>query len=401
MATAATRAPAGTRLTWLDSMKGISILWIAFFHFFGTYQNGRFPSALGPHYFSSFIQQCAPTSSLETVGCGAQGFYVAVASVGFHAVAVFLILSGFGLTFSLARTGEPDGGWLGWYRGRLLRLFPMYWLAHIVYLLSPFISRPEPLDYRFILSFLGDRIWPVDTIFYYINPAWWYFGLLVELYLVFPLLFRLLQKIGPLWFLVFCGAATLVSRYLLLMVIGAHGYYVQGAFFGARLWEFAAGMALGWVYRRNQAAAQDWLFTGRTLFAGVVIYVLGLYSYTTMTAYILTDALIGTGLFIMLAHISIWADLLPRFGGMLAYVGAFSYGLYLLHQPYVIYFGERLRSLDMVTFFFVGWAIIAAITVCAIPLERYVNQLTSRVLDKKKENGQLSAVSRKQATAGS
>lgn len=393
MATAATRVPAGVRLTWLDSMKGLSILWIAFFHFFGAYQNGRFPSALGPHYFSSFVQQCAPTPSLETIGCVAQGFYVAVVSVGFHAVAVFLILSGFGLTFSLARTGEPDGGWLGWYRGRLLRLFPMYWLAHLIYLVSPFISRPEPLDYRFLLSFLGDRVWPVDMIFYYINPAWWYFGLLVQLYLVFPLLFRLLQKTGPLWFLVFCGAVTLLSRYLLLMVIGAHGYYVQGAFFGARLWEFAAGMALGWLYRRHQVDAQEWLFNGRTFLAGVALYVLGLYSYATMPSYIVTDALIGTGLFIILAHLSIWTDLLPRFGGLLAYVGAFSYGLYLLHQPYVLYFGERLRNLDMLAFFFVGWAIIAAITICAIPLERYVNQLTSRILDKKKESSQLAVPS--------
>jgi len=402
MATAAAPTPTGARLTWLDSMKGLSILWIAFFHFFGTYQNHRFPSALGSNYFSTFIQRCAPTSLLETVGCTAQGFYVAVASVGFHAVAVFLILSGFGLTFSLARSGEPDGGWLGWYRGRLLRLFPMYWVAHIIYLFSPFVSRPEPLDYRFVLSFLGDRIWPVDTIFYYINPAWWYFGLLVELYLVFPVLFRLLQKIGPWWFLVVCGVVTLLSRYLLLMVIGAHGYYVQGAFFGSRLWEFAAGMALGWFYRRNQAAAQDWLFTGRTLFIGVIVYVLGLYSYGGgMMAYIFTDALIGAGLFIILAHVSIWADLLPSFGRMVAYVGAFSYGLYLLHQPYVIYFGERLRNLDMLTFFFVAWAIVAAITVCAIPLERYVNQLTSRILDRKKENKQIPAVSQKQAAASS
>jgi len=401
MATVAASAPVGARLTWLDSMKGISILWIAFFHFFGTYQNNRFPSAIGPNYFPSFLQQCAPTSTLETLGCTAKGFYVAVASVGFHAVAVFLILSGFGLTFSLARTGEPEGGWLSWYRGRLLRLFPMYWLAHLIYLISPFIARPEPIDYRFLLSFLGDRVWPVDMIFFYINPAWWYFGLLVELYLVFPLLFRLLQKMGPLRFLVFCGAVTFLSRYVLLMVIGAHGSYVQGAFFGARLWEFAAGMVLGWFYRRHQADAQEWLFNGRTFFVGVTIYVLGLYSYATMTTYIFNDALIGTGLFIILAHLSIWADLLPRFGRMLAYVGAFSYGLYLLHQPYVIYFGERMRDLNMVTFFIVAWAIIAVITACTIPLERYVNQLTSRVLDRKKESRQLSPASQKQAAAGS
>src|SRR5262245_60355574 len=182
MAAATKPVAAGARLTWLDSMKGISILWIAFFHFFGIYANDRFPSPLGPHYFSSFLEQCAPSSTLGTFGCVAKGFFVAVSSVGFHAVAVFLVLSGFGLTYSLARSVNPEDGWLGWYRSRLLRLFPMYWVAHLLYLISPFIARPEPIDYRFVLSFLGDRVYPVDTIFYYINPAWWYFGLLLELY---------------------------------------------------------------------------------------------------------------------------------------------------------------------------------------------------------------------------
>jgi peptidoglycan/LPS O-acetylase OafA/YrhL len=367
-------------------MKGISILWIAFFHFFGTYADGRYPNVLGPHYFSSFVSQCAPSSALGTLGCLVQGFFVATSLVGFHAVAVFLVLSGFGLTYSLAKTGESEGGWIGWYRGRLLRLFPMYWLAHLLYLVSPFVARLEPLDYRFVLSFLGDRIYPVDMIFFYSNPAWWYFGLLLELYLVFPLLFRLLQKLGVTWFLILCGAATLVSRYLLLCVIGAHGYYVQGAFFGARLWEFAAGMALGLLYRRQQVMTEERLFTGWTFLAGVVIYTVGLYSYATTLSYTVTDPLIGTGLFIILAHVALWSGLLPRLAGMLAYVGAFSYGLYLLHQPYVIYFGERLRDLSMPVFTLLACAIIALLAAGTIPLERQVNQLTSRVLDRKKES---------------
>ncbi len=225
--------------------------------------------------------------------------------------------------------------------------------------------------------------------------------MLVELYLVFPLLFRLLQKIGPTKFLIVCGIATIASRYALLSVIGSHGYYLQGAFFGSRLWEFATGMALGWFYRRNQAAAQEWLFTETTFFAGAVIYLLGLYSYDSTITYTVTDAFIGTGLFIILAHLSLWADLLPRLGRLLAYVGAFSYGLYLLHQPYVIYFGERLRDLNMLTVSLVGWGLIAVLTVCAIPLERYVNHLTNRVLDRKKDNAQLATVSRKQAAARS
>jgi peptidoglycan/LPS O-acetylase OafA/YrhL len=106
-----------------------------------------------------------------------------------------------------------------------------------------------------------------------------------------------------------------------------------------------------------------------------------------------TDALIGTGLFIILAHIVRWCELLPRLGGILAYVGVFSYGLYLLHQPYVIYFGERMRDLSMPVFTVLAWAIIALIATGAIPLERYVNQLTSRVLDRKRVSVQPSAVS--------
>jgi len=391
MADAVKPAPPAARLTWLDGMKGISILWIAFFHFYTTYTNNRYPDPLGPQYFSKFLTQCAPTSALESLGCVAHGFFVAISSVGFHAVAVFLVLSGFGLTYSLAKTGNPEDGWLGWYRGRLLRLFPMYWVAHLIYLISPFVARPEPVDYRFVLSFLGDRIYPVDSIFYYINPAWWYFGLLIQLYLVFPVLFRLLQKLGPIWFLVVCGAVTFISRYLLLVVLSTHGYYiqgvgyyVQGAFFGARLWEFALGMVLGFVYRRYPVEVENSLFSVPMLAAGVVNYALGLYSYATVQTYIFNDALIGTGLFVILAHIARWCELLPRVGGTLAYVGAFSYGLYLVHQPYVLYFGVRMREMNELLFIILAWGIIALMTVVAIPLERYVNQLTSRVLDRKK-----------------
>lgn len=393
MADAAKPTFAVTRLTWLDSMKGLSILWIAFFHFYTSYTDRRYPDPLSANYFSLFLSQCAPASSVGWLGCFAHGMFTAISSVGFHAVAVFLVLSGFGLVYSLAKTGQPEGGWLGWYRGRLLRLFPMYWLAHVIYLISPFVARLEPLDYRFLLSFFGDRIYPVDMIFYYINPAWWYFGLLVELYLVFPVLFRLLQKLGATWFLVVCGVVTLVSRYLLLSVLGAHGYYVQGAFFGARLWEFALGMVLGLLYRRAASDMDQRLFSFPALVGGAMLYVLGLYSYANSTTYIFNDALIGTGLFVILAHVARWSDLLPRLGGRLAYVGAFSYGLYLLHQPYVIYFALRMREMNEAVFTLLAWGIIAIITGVAIPLERYVNQLTNRVLDRKKESRQFAVAS--------
>lgn len=393
MAEAAPVAPVSVRLSWLDGMKGISILWIVFFHFFNTYENGYYPSPIKAGYFSSFMAQCAPSSALSTLGCVGESIFVAVVQIAFHAVAVFIILSGFGLAYSLAKTGDPQGGWAGWYRGRLLRLFPMYWLAHLLYLVSPFVARPEPVDYRFVLSFLGDRIYPVESLFYYANPAWWYFGMLLQLYLVFPILFRLLQKLGVGWFLVVCGGVTFLSRYLLLNVIPLHGYYVQGAFFGSRLWEFAFGMAVGWLFRQQPGWAEKRLFTGSTLLAGVMIYIMGLYSYGPLILYTATDALTGTGLFLILAHVARWSEALPRCGFTLARVGAFSYGLYLLHQPYVIYFGERMREFSLPVFVVLACAIITLLTLGAIPLERYVNQLVDRILDRRKGSLQPVAAS--------
>jgi peptidoglycan/LPS O-acetylase OafA/YrhL len=127
---------------------------------------------------------------------------------------------------------------------RVLRLFPMYWVAHLIYLVSPFEARYDPIDYRFILSFLGDRMYPVQMI-EYLTPAWWYFGLILELYLIFPLLFRLLQKAGVQWFLVICAAETVLCRYILLFNIFQTDGMVLSAFCGSRLWEFAFGMVVG------------------------------------------------------------------------------------------------------------------------------------------------------------
>ena len=57
---------------------------------------------------------------------------------------------------STARRAESGAiAWASWYRARFLRLYPMYWVAHLVYLLSPFVARLEPVDSRIILSLLG------------------------------------------------------------------------------------------------------------------------------------------------------------------------------------------------------------------------------------------------------
>src|SRR3954447_11469057 len=139
------------RFLWIDISKGLAILFVAYFHFFATYfQHGVLP----PPDWSDL-----GASALTVV----RAAWVKVSGLGFHAVGVFIILSGWTLMQSTARRAETgEIAWGGWYWARFVRLYPMYWVAHVVYLVSPFIARLEPVDHRIILSLLGLRFIDIE-----------------------------------------------------------------------------------------------------------------------------------------------------------------------------------------------------------------------------------------------
>ena len=51
--------------------------------------------------------------------------------------------------------------------GAIRAALPMYWVAHLVYLVSPFVARLEPVDDRIILSLLGLRFIDIEMNFMY------------------------------------------------------------------------------------------------------------------------------------------------------------------------------------------------------------------------------------------
>ena len=104
----------------------------------------------------------------------------------------------------------------------------MYWVAHLVYLVSPFVARLEPVDDRIILSLLGLRFIDIEMNFMYLNAAWWYFAMLIQFYAIFPLLFWTARRVGPWWFLFIGCAAGFFARYVLLVL------WPQNGLWGAR-----------------------------------------------------------------------------------------------------------------------------------------------------------------------
>src|SRR5260370_29904378 len=106
----------------------------------------------------------------------------------------------------------------------------MYWVAYLVYFLSLFVARFEPVDDRIILSLLGLRFIDIEMNFMYLNAARWYFAMLIQFYAVFPLLFWTARRVGP-WWLLFIGcAAGFFARYVSLVLWPHNALSLLGGF---------------------------------------------------------------------------------------------------------------------------------------------------------------------------
>ncbi len=362
------------RLLWLDISKGLAILFVAYFHFYTTYfEHGEVP----PPDWNHFV--AATMSILETA-------WVKLSGLGFHAVGVFIILSGWMLMESTARKAESGTiSWGGWYWARFIRLYPMYWVAHIVYLVSPFVARLEPVDGRIVLSLLGLRFINIEMNFMYLNAAWWYFSMLIQFYLIFPLLFWGARRLGPWKFLLVACAVGFFARYLMLVVYPQNGLWVLGGFAICRLPEFALGMSVGMWHRRSQERVEWFLLRGPGLITGLILYPAALLLYHGRVPYIFAD--LATGVCCGLAIVGI-AGLIFLFktpAKIFALVGAYSYGLYLIHQPYVIWLGLRIRDQPIWMFLLIIMpATLAVLSVWGIVLEKSTNALVNKLLPSRK-----------------
>jgi hypothetical protein len=171
--------------------------------------------------------------------------WLKISGLGFHAVGVFIILSGWTLMQSTARRAEK--GKIAWGTVVLGRgsygFIPMYWIAHLVYLVSPFVARLEPVDDRIILSLLGLRFIDIEMNFMYLNAR----GGILD---ADPILSHLSPA-----FLVGAACWTMVvsvhrmrrgffARYVLLVLWPQNGLWVLGGF---------ANLSIAGVYARDVA----------------------------------------------------------------------------------------------------------------------------------------------------
>src|SRR5205807_4281263 len=172
--------------------------------------------------------------------------------------------------------------------------------------------------------------------------------------------------------------------YLMLDVYPVHGLWTLGGFAICRLPEFALGMALGMWHLRSTSRVESLLLRGPALIAGILLYPLALKLYDNGIAYVFCD--FGTGACCFLALVGI-AGLTSHVGGLariLGVVGMYSYGLYLIHQPYVIWLGLKIRPQPVMIFILIFVITTAVLSAWGRLLERLTNALITKLLPARK-----------------
>lgn len=249
---------------------------------------------------------------------------------GHSGVALFMVLSGFIFTVGMLGEGIRYGSFL---RNRALRIYPLYLLLLFVGMSSS--------STNFNLTNLAWAVFPVASFGPVPGVSWWgamFWTVAVEVqfYLIFPLLFRLLSRSGPVVLLRMI-AAMITLRGLAFFVDPA-AMNMNGMTYDSiigRLDQFLLGMIAAWVYTKRRR-----IFSMPVLALSATLAVFMLWAFDQLHGYAEPQqwwrvVWVDIEGLVWALFLGSYVNLFERFTGgvsrLAAKIGEMSYSIYLLH----------------------------------------------------------------------
>jgi len=326
------------RLLWVEFVKAFALVWILINHLSELYFG--FPLIANPtadwSSLSDRIAQLAPLAGFGLWNLPINIFRY-VGWFGDQGVQLFIIVGGFGLTWGYLSLGQDAPlSKKEFFIKRAFRLYPLWWGSHLFFVAVWLLTGwgLSLADKSFYLSFLGIRFTP--ELFYYFSPAWWYFGLILQLYLVYPLLWDGLRRIGPSRLLILTMLVSFPLRALGLLVLDGYlDIWQRGAVFITRLPEFVFGICFAvWLHQNPEMMVRRVRTVG-AIISLIVGYIIGLFLALTLIGMTFAPFLLGMSVFVLL-YIT-FGMLIPKLPNRVLrlgeWVGQHSYSLYLIHHP--------------------------------------------------------------------
>jgi peptidoglycan/LPS O-acetylase OafA/YrhL len=125
---------------------------------------------------------------------------------------------------------------------------------------------------------------------------------------------------------------------------------------------------------------EKYLLGGFGLVAGGLLYPAALQLYANGVAYIFVDLATSACCLLVLVGLAGIIARLAYPGKVMGLVGAYSYGIYLVHHPYVIWLGLRIREQPLSLFLLIALVTLAVLSAWGIFLEKATNTLVNKLL---------------------
>jgi peptidoglycan/LPS O-acetylase OafA/YrhL len=271
---------------------------------------------------------------------------------GYVGVHLFLLLSGFCLTYPLARRGQERGDargglrveWGRFFQRRAWRILPPYYAALAGFALLRTVLHARGQSEAVSPANLLAHVFMVYNLFPQwlgaINGSFWSLALEWQLYMIFPLLVWSIRRWGLKSTLGAVLALTVSYRTWVYLTkdttqLGPAYYYCYSL--PGRLFEFALGMAAAVLLARQGTA----VVLKRTRWYLLAAGLLGLLALTAAHCWSpyspVTDVLWGAAFFCLLLYAG---GRSAEGGGWLEWrpletLGLFSYSVYLIHEPLI------------------------------------------------------------------
>lgn len=318
-----TGAPAASRergrLVGLDGIRGFAALFVVMHHCYLMAFPG-FPANTGPAWLAWLLY-------------------------GHISVVVFIVLSGFSLGVSPARSGWRLSSLSRFAHRRAWRILPPYWAALVFSLLVAWFVVPQPGSTAPTGKTVAVYGLLLQDVFGAPNPngAFWSIAVEAQLYFTFPLLLLVLRKWGP---VVMVGSVAALVAGLGLLAPYVHAIHLLMRLTPQFAALFALGLAAAGIVvagERIRRLPLQWLAALAALPVLVLLVVQGSGWWSVHMFWI--DLAVGPATALLLAAVATrrpvplvrLLDTRP-----VRSLGSFSYSLYLIHAPIVVAVNRKL-----------------------------------------------------------
>jgi len=328
------------RMAWLEGIRFFAAVMILLYHSQADFTHFAYtPQPTG--LVDNLKRLTEASSSPAALGLITSFFKVPV-WFGAHFVDVFVLMSGFTLALSLRGKPLETGSFL---KRRLLRLLWPFWT--VAWLSYPILWSVGAVTHSYMPdswhSFAG-AIFPLTsdfrgTLLLPTSGPWWFVPLIFSLTLVFPFLWKLMQRWGAGNLLLLSLILTLAYRALATYKLGGHPTYIildtpaaeqPFQLFLAKLSTFVVGMVVAQAY--SQGKGPIFWNQKRSLLWGVLLYGLGFVCQFYRLGWVLVDLLLPLGLTLLCMVLFRFLSSFRSIEALMLPLGACSYSYFLIHN---------------------------------------------------------------------